>query len=76
MKLKIIKRPAAWDSNDIYWIIDGESCGAGYQGKSDSRYHVVRCPLCSRENYGPVVAEGYCCWCNFNPNKEKYEEIL
>lgn len=57
------------DSNDVRWDIGGgKIAGFGYQGKKDGRLHVMRCPVCSKENYAVMVALGHCAWCGFDPN--------
>lgn len=66
--VKVYETPPTHDGDDVHWEVDGKSIGYGYRGKTNGRFHVIRCPRCSRENYALQVAEGSCAWCGFNPN--------
>jgi ribosomal protein S27E len=35
----------------------------GYVFEENGKLYLVRCPECGRENYGPAVSSGQCCWC-------------
>jgi ribosomal protein L37E len=37
----------------------------------DSKWYLVRCPKCDKENYAPMVASGVCAWCAFDGNKKR-----
>ena len=56
------------DSNSVDFMKKGKRVGHGYQSKKDDRFHILRCPECSRENYALAISEGSCAFCGFNPN--------
>jgi ribosomal protein L37E len=65
----VIREITEWhDSNYVAWLSDGVKVGSGYQSKDDGSLHVLRCPLCHRENYALRVAMGDCAWCGFDPS--------
>lgn len=76
MKAIVIKTPKNYDSDDLHFIADkGESeiierlRGFAYIGKADKKIGLIKCPLCSAENYLPAVTTGICVWCGFDANK-------
>ena len=71
LEISIGQTPEAYDSNHVVWLDEDSRhvLGSGYQGKEDGRLHVLRCPMCSKENYALQVAIGSCAWCRFDPNE-------
>jgi len=41
--------------------------------KKSTRFALVRCPDCHKENYAINVLSGVCTWCGFNINEGKNE---
>lgn len=74
LQISIGQTPDNYDWNHVVWLRNGRAVGSGYQGKSDGRLHVMRCPECSKENYALTVAQGPCAWCGFNPNETVDEQ--
>lgn len=67
---EFIDTPEDHDSRNVFFKIDGKVVGYGYQGKSDGKIHVQRCPQCGDENWAIAIAQGNCAWCNYNPNEK------
>lgn len=57
--------PEDYDSDDVRFEANGEKIeGFGYKSKKDGTIHIMRCPICKRENY---LAQPICVWCGFDP---------
>jgi coenzyme F420-reducing hydrogenase gamma subunit len=60
--------PDTHDHDNVRFFHEKVEVGFGYRGKTGHKTCIIRCPCCSLENYGPVVATGMCAWCGYNPN--------
>jgi len=36
---------------------------------------MIYCIKCDNENYAPVVSEGYCAWCGYDPNDKEQKQV-
>lgn len=72
-KAQIKETPDSHDSNDVYYWNEDETrrIGYAYQTKEDLTIHVMTCPNCRLENYGPQKHEGSCYACGFDPNEKQ-----
>ena len=43
----------------------------GISVEDDGHILLMRCPKCDRENYALAVADGVCCWCGYDANKDE-----
>ena len=67
--IDIMPSPSSHDCDYVYFTLNGERKGNGSKVKSTGRITVRHCPQCGRENYAIVEAEGYCAFCQYNPNE-------
>lgn len=68
--IEIVKKDSSYDHDTVNFKNQGFPVGFGYLGRSNKRICLIRCPLCSLENYGPVVVTGMCAFCGYNPNTD------
>ena len=62
---EIILTSKRYDTNAVYFY-DREThrhIGSGYQSKENNTIHIVRCPVCEKENWAVARAVGACCFC-------------
>lgn len=65
----LIQTPDDHDSDTVSWKEreNGPLKGYGYRGKEgDDAIHIIRCPVCSNENY---MAQEVCIHCGFRSEK-------
>lgn len=71
IKIIIKKTPEDYDSDDVYFDVDGVRRGYGFVPKNPEKkgkIALTKCPLCGKENYAMSVSSGQCAWCPFNAN--------
>jgi len=66
---KVIKTSDSYDIDNVnYFDQNGKKIGHGYRSKKNGTFHIVKCPVCEKENYALSISSGLCAFCNFDAN--------